>query len=104
MNKFDDREKSFEKKFAQDQEIQFKVYARRNKYLGEWVAKKLGKNKDETEQYIHELIKADFEEPGDQDVFRKIKRDFEKQKILIDDSEITKNMTSTLESAKKDFK
>ena len=104
MNKFDDREKSFEKKFVHDQEMQFKIYAKRNKYLGEWVAKKLGKNNEETQQYIQELIKADLEEPGDQDVFRKIKNDFKNKKILIEDSEITKNMNLFLEHAKTNFK
>ena len=103
MNKFDDREKSFEKKFAHDQEVQFKVFARRNKYLGEWVSKKLGIKQEEVEKYINELIKADFEEPGDKDVFRKIKKDFANKNVSIDDIEITKNMDLCLERAKKDF-
>ena len=55
MNKFDDRKKSFEKKFVQEQEVQFKVFARRNKYLGEWVSKKLGIKQEEVEKYINEL-------------------------------------------------
>jgi len=64
MNKFDEREKSFEKKFVKDQELQFKVEARSNKYLGEWVSTKLGKNKDDKQNYIQEIIKADMEEAG----------------------------------------
>ena len=77
MNKFDEKEKSFEKKFAMDEELQFKIAARSNKYLGEWASSMLGKNEEETKNYIQEIIKADFEEAGDEDVFRKIKKDFE---------------------------
>jgi len=103
MNKFNDREKSFENKFAHDQELQFKVFARRNKYLAEWVSKKIGKNEIETNNYIKELIKADFEEPGDQDIIRKIKKDFEKNTLSFDPSELEKEMQSCLERAKKDL-
>ena len=103
MNKFNDREKSFENKFAHDQELQFKVIARRNKYLAEWVSKKIGKNENETNNYIKELIKADFEEPGDQDVIRKIKKDFEENKLSFDASELEKEMQSCLERAKTDL-
>ena len=76
MNKFDDREKSFEKKFQMDQELQFKVQARSNKYLAEFVSLKLGKTEEENKNYIQEIIKADMEEAGQEDVFRKIKQDF----------------------------
>ena len=101
MNKFDDREKSFEKKFVHDEEIQFKVNARRNKYLGEWAANKLGKsNKDE---YIQEVIKSDFAEPGEEDVFKKIQNDFKKSSIAITDIEIREQMKVFFERAKKDF-
>ena len=61
MNKFDEREKSFEKKFVKDQELQFKVAARSNKYLGEWISSKLGKTEEEKQNYIQEIIKADLE-------------------------------------------
>ena len=98
MNKFDDREKSFEKKFAKDQELEFKVSARRNKYLGEWTAAKLGKSD------ILELIKADMQEAGDEDVFRKVKKDLENSKMEIEDSEIRNQMSLALERAKEDFK
>ena len=104
MNKFNEREKSFEKKFAKDQEIQFKLFARRNKYLAEWVVLKLGKNDDQKQNYIQEIIKADMEEAGEEDVFRKVKKDFENSAINIDDSEIRNQMSLTLERAKKDFK
>ena len=68
MNKFDDREKSFEKKFQMDEEIQFKVAARSNKYLGEWAGSKLGKNEEEQKKYIQEIIKSDLEEAGKEEV------------------------------------
>lgn len=101
MSKFDEREKSFEKKFVHDEEIQFKVNAKRNKYLGEWVAEKLGKS--DKESYIQEIIKSDFIEPGDEDVFRKIQSDFKKSSIDISDDEIREKMKVFLERAKKDF-
>ena len=104
MSKFDEREKSFEKKFAKDQELQFKVAARSNKYLAEWVSSKLGKNDEHKQNYVHEIIKADMEEAGNEDVFRKVKKDFESSAINIDDSEIRNQMTIALERAKEDFK
>ena len=103
MNKFDEREKGFEKKFIRDEELQFKVNARRNKYLGEWAALKLGKSGEEVETYIQEVLKSDFQEPGDEDVFKKIKYDFESASIKIQDSEIRNQMKITLDRAKKDF-
>ena len=104
MNKFNEREKSFEKKFVKDQELQFKVAARSNKYLGEWVSTKLGKTKDDKQNYIQEIIKADMEEAGSEDVFRKVKRDFKSSSINIDDSEIRNQMEKALLRAKEDFK
>ena len=104
MNKFDEREKSFEKKFVKDQELQFKVAARSNKYLGEWVSSKLGKTEEEKKNYIQEVIKADMEESGNEDVFRKVKKDFEKNLISIEDSEIRDQMEKALSRAKEDFK
>ena len=103
MNKFNEREKSFETKFAKDQELQFKVSARRNKYLAEWAGLKLGKNDEQKQNYIQEIIKADLEEAGDEDVFRKVKKDFENSAISVDDSEIRNQMSLALERAKKDF-
>ena len=104
MNKFNEREKSFEKKFAKDQELQFKVAARGNKYLGEWVSSKLGKNEEEKKNYIQEIIKADMEEAGSEDVFRKVKKDFQAASIGIEDSEIRDQMEKALSRAKEDFK
>ena len=104
MNKFNEREKSFEKKFAKDQELQFKVEARSNKYLGEWISSKLGKTEEEKQKYIQEIIKADMEEAGSEDVFRKVKKDFETNSITIEDSEIRDQMEKALSRAKEDFK
>ena len=103
MSKFDEREKSFEKKFVKDEELEFKINAKRNKYLGEWAAKKLGKPDTDKEAYILEVIKSDFAEPGDEDVFKKIQGDFKKASISTPDSEIREQMVSLLERAKKDF-
>ena len=103
MSSFDEREKSFEKKFVRDEELQFKIDARKNKYLGEWAAEKLGKSDIDKEAYVQEVIKSDFAEPGDEDVFRKIQNDFKNASISTPDSEIRKQMISLLERAKKDF-
>ena len=103
MNSFDEREKSFEKKFIRDEELQFKVNAKRNKYLGEWAADKLGKINDDRVAYVQEVVKSDFAEPGDEDVFRKIQSDFKKASISISESEIREQMSSLLERAKKEF-
>ena len=103
MSKFNEREKSFEKKFVRDEELQFKVNAKRNKYLGEWAAEKLSKLDIDKEAYVQEVIKSDFAEPGDEDVFRKIQSDFKKASISTPDSEIREQMTSLLERAQKEL-
>ena len=103
MTSFDERQKSFEKKFVMDAELQFKVSAKRNRYLAEWVAIKMGKNDEEKENYIKEVIKADFIEPGDEDVFKKIKFDFENASIDITDESIREKMNELMDHAKKDF-
>ena len=81
MSSFDDREKNFEKKFAHDEELQFKISARRNKYLGQWASQILGYDQEKEKEYIQSVIKADFEEAGDEDVFRKIKVDLKDHNI-----------------------
>ena len=101
MSSFDDRKKGFEKKFAHDQELQFKVSARRNKYIGQWASKILGYNEEKEKEYIQSVIKADFAEAGDEDVFRKIKLDLKDHNISDDD--IRSKMNDTMEIAKKDF-
>ena len=104
MNKFDEREKSFEKKFQMDEELQFKIAARSNKYLGEWASLKLGKNEEEKKNYIQEIIRSDLEEAGQEDVFRKIKKDFQTASITIEETEIRDEMAKALLHAKEDFK
>ena len=104
MNKFDEREKSFEKKLQMDEELQFKIAARSNKYLAEFVCSKLGKSEKEKQNYIQEIIKADMEEAGHEDVFRKIKKDFQANSISVEDSEIRDQMEKALSRAKEDFK
>ena len=103
MNKFNEREKSFEKKFVKDEELKFKLAARSNKYLGEWVSSELGKNEEEKKNYIQEIIKADMEEAGSEDVFRKVRKDFKIASISIEDSEIRVQMEKALSRAKEDF-
>ena len=102
MSSFDEREKSFEKKFAHDQELQFKVSARKNKYLGEWASKILGHKDHKEKEYIQSVIKADFAEAGDEDVFRKLKEDLKDHNIS--DEEIRKKMDELNEKAKSEFK
>ena len=103
-DQFTDREKGFEKKFALDEELQFKIQARSNKYIADFVIEKLGKTNEEKEKYIQEIIKADMEEAGSEDVFRKIKKDFADASINIEDKEIREQMEKALSRAKKDFK
>ena len=104
MNKFNEREKSFEKKFAKDEELKFKIAARTNKYFGEWASLKLGKNEEEKKNYIQDIIRADMEEAGNEDVFRKIKKDFQEASVSVDDREIRDQMEKALLRAKEDFK
>ena len=102
MSSFDERQKSFEKKFAHDEELQFKVNARRNKYLGQWASKLLGYNEEKEKEYIQAIIKADFAEVGDEDVFRKIYEDLKNHNIS--DEEIREKMNEFNEKAKSEFK
>ena len=101
MNNFNDREKAFEKKFANDQEAEFKISAKRNKLLGTWVASILNLNDEQKKNYITEVIKSDFQEAGDEDVFKKVKKDLEGKNIQ--DTEIRQKMSEFLEAAKKEI-
>ena len=101
MSSFDEREKGFEKKFAHDEELQFKISAKKNKYLGEWASTILGYDEEEKKEYIQSVIKADFAEAGDEDVFRKMKEDLKNHNIS--DEEIRKKMDELNEKAKSDF-
>jgi hypothetical protein len=99
MTTFDDRERSFEKKFAMDQELKFKAEARRNRLLGQWAAAKLGLSGSEVEDYAKAVRKADLLEKGDQDVKRKIRQDFEAKGINVSEAELSRMMGEFLASA-----
>ena len=101
MNSFDDRKKGFEAKFAHDEETLFKINAKRNKLLGEWVADKLNKTDKNKEDYILEVIKSDMAEPGDEDVFKKVKNDLSQAGLNNMDEEIRNKMNEFMEAAKK---
>jgi len=101
MTNFDDREKRFERKFINEQEVQFKINSKRNKLLANWASEILGFNEQQKKNYINEVIKADFEEAGDDDVFRKIKKDLEKKNIQ--DKEIRQKMSEFLDIARKEI-
>ncbi len=97
MTTFDDRESAFEAKFAHDEEMQFKAQARRNKLLGLWAAELMGKTGEEAEAYAREVIKADFQEAGDEDVFRKIAADLGDR---VDEATIRAKMAELMKLAK----
>ena len=101
MSSFEDRKKGFEKKFARDEEIQFKISAKKNKYIAEWVSSLLEFDEEKKKQYIQDVIKADFAEAGDEDVFRKVKLDLKDKNIS--DNEIRLKMNELNEQAKSDF-
>ena len=88
MTTFDEREKGFEAKFARDEALRFKATARRNRHLGLWAAGLLGLSGDATEAYIKEVIRADFLEPGDEDVIAKIMGDFKAKGVAVTDAQL----------------
>src|SRR5258705_5215406 len=99
MTTFDDRERSFEKKFAMDQELKFKAEARRNRLLGQWAAAKLGLSGAEVDDYVKAVRRADLEEKGDQDVRRKIRQDFDAKGVNISDAGLSRVMGEYLARA-----
>ena len=99
MSSFDEREKGFEKKFAHDQDLKFKAEARRNKMIGEWAADKLGLAGSEVEDYIKAVRRADFEEAGDEDVVRKISKDFQDKGVSVSDADIRAQLGEFLAKA-----
>jgi hypothetical protein len=104
MTTFDERKDAAEKKFAHDAELEFKANARRNKLLGLWVAEKLGKAGAEAEAYAKSVVMADFEEAGDDDVLRKVKKDLDAGGISLDDAAIRKAMTELLARAVEEIR
>ena len=124
MNKFDERQKSFEKKFVRDEELQFKIKSKRNKYLADWVSEKLAKNEEQKQSYFQEIIKTymfgksdivygrsrvrptkeEQDKAGDESVFKKIKKDIESSGVNTEESEIRNQMKIALDRAEKDSK
>jgi hypothetical protein len=100
MSGINDREKAFENKFAHDEALRFKAEARRNKLLGLWAAGMLGKSGEEAEAYAREVIRSDFDEPGDEDVFRKIRADFDAANVAQSDHQIRRTMDELMADAK----
>ena len=92
MTTFDKREEGFEKKYALDEELKFKAEARRNRLLGQWAAEKLGITGDAVKEYARDVVAADFEEAGDADVLRKIRKDFDAKGVDLTDNEIRQKM------------
>lgn len=99
MTSFNKREEAFERKFVLDEELRFKAMARRNRLLGEWVAGKLGKSGQEASDYARSVILADFEEAGDEDVFRKVSSDLAAGGVTTSETEIRETMERLLAAA-----
>jgi hypothetical protein len=104
MSEFSKREKTFEDKFAHDEGLKFKAHARRNRYLGQWAAEKMGLQGDAAKAYGDEIIKTDLQEPGDEDVFRKLRADFDKAGVAITDHQIRREMDEKLKQAIEEIK
>jgi hypothetical protein len=104
MTTFDKREEGFEKQFAHDEELRFKATARRNKFLGLWAAQKLGLSGAEADAYAKEVVLADLEEIGDDDVFRKIRKDFDAKGVALSDHQIRRTMDELMAKAVQQIK
>lgn len=103
MTQFSDREKAFETKFQKDQELQFRVMARRNKLLGLWAAAKMGLEGDAADAYSKEVVVSDFDEPGDADVLRKVHHDLTDKGIEISEHGVRNEMDRLLNQAKQEI-
>lgn len=99
MTTFDKRKDAYESKFAHDEALRFKAEARRNRLLGHWAAELLGKSGEEADNYAREVVRADFEEPGDEDVFRKVRRDFDAAGVDQSDHQLRRTMDDLMEEA-----
>ena len=99
MTTFDKRKEGFESKFAHDEELRFKSMARRNKLLGLWAAEKLGKIGEDAQTYAREVIRADMQEAGDEDVFRKVRGDFDAAGVEQSDHQIRRTMEELMAKA-----
>ncbi|MGB2931123.1 MAG: DUF1476 domain-containing protein [Methyloceanibacter sp.] len=99
MTTFEDREKGFERKFAHDEELKFRAMARRNKLLGLWAAEAMGLSGDEAQAYAREVVKADMIEPGEEDVFRKVRGDLDAKSVDQSDHQIRRMMAELMAEA-----
>lgn len=100
MTTFEDREQAFEAKFVLDQEQEFRAIARRNKLLGLWAADKMGLSAESAEQYAAAVVRADFEQPGEEDVFRKIAGDFKGSGLTVSEGEVRSKMDELAAAAR----
>lgn len=103
MTTFDNRERAFENRFARDQELQFKIIARRNRLLGQWAANLMGLTDVEAESYAKDVVRADFEEAGDEDVIRKILGDFTSAGVDCDEARIREALEHKFAEARRQF-
>ncbi len=99
MTTFEDRERAYESKFARDEELRFKATARRNRMLGQWAAEQLGLTGAEAEDYAKSVVRADFAEPGDDDVVRKVAADFKAKGVALGESEIRVRLIDMMATA-----
>jgi len=99
MTTFDKREEGFEKQFAHDEDLKFKAMARRNKLLGLWAAEKMGLTGADADAYAKEVVMSDFEEAGDHDVLRKVRKDFEAKGIAQSEEQVRQTMDRLLAEA-----
>jgi hypothetical protein len=104
MTTFDDRQKGFESKFALDQEQEFRATARRNKMLGLWAAEKMGLSPESAEQYAQAVVRADFEQPGEEDVFRKVAGDFKGSGLTVSEGELRSKMDELASIAREQIR
>lgn len=100
MTGFNDREKGFEAKFTHDQELQFKVMNRRNRLLGEWAADLMGLRGDDAKAYAKEVVASDFDEPGDEDVYKKVSGDFAARNVDISEHLLRRKMEELIATAR----
>lgn len=101
MTQFDDRERAYEAKFAHDEEMQFRIVARRNRLVGEWAARKMGLSEEEMAGYAKDVVRADFESAGDDDVIRKILGDLTSAGVDVDEAQIREALGHKLVEARR---
>jgi hypothetical protein len=101
MSQFDDRERAYEAKFAHDEEMQFRIIARRNRLVGEWAARKMGLSEEETASYAKDVVRADFESAGDDDVIRKVLGDLTSAGVDSDEAQIREALGNKMIEARR---